>query len=199
MSTPPAGRTARSRDEILQAAVDLCAERGYAAVTMEAVATRAKVGKPTVYRWWPSKGALFLDALMDRLGERFFLYPDTGDIDADLRTWLRTLAEVFADERHGQIISGVIGSAQLDTELAAMIQGKVHTALAAINRARLVKAQEAGQLAAGDPALYDDMLVAPLWYRLLVTGEPITSDYADTIVNTLISPAPGQAPAAEER
>ncbi|MEV6906905.1 TetR/AcrR family transcriptional regulator [Amycolatopsis sp. NPDC051071] len=194
MSPHPTGRTARSRDEILQAAVDLCAERGYAAVTMEAVATRAKVGKPTVYRWWPSKGALFLDALMDRLGERFFLYPDTGDIDTDLRTWLRTLAEVFTDERHGQIISGVIGSAQLDTELAAMIQGKVHTVLAAINRARLAKAQEAGQLAAGDPALYDDMLVAPLWYRLLVTGEPITSDYADTIVNTLTHLPSGQEP-----
>ncbi|MFD8497839.1 TetR-like C-terminal domain-containing protein [Amycolatopsis sp. NPDC059657] len=118
---------------------------------------------------------------------------------ADLRTWLRILAEVFADERHGQIVSGVIGSAQLDTELATMIQGKVHTALATINRARLVKAQEAGQLGACDPALYDDMLVAPLWYRLLVTGEPITSDYADTIVNTLLTPAPGQAPAAEER
>ncbi|MFK0250423.1 TetR/AcrR family transcriptional regulator [Amycolatopsis azurea] len=185
MSPQPANRTARSRDEILRAAIDLCAERGYAAVTMEAVAARSKVGKPTVYRWWPSKGALFLDALMDRLGERFLLYPDTGDIDTDLRTWLRTLTEVFADERHGQIISGVIGSAQLDTGLARMIQKQVHTALAAVNRARLVKAQEAGQLGAGDPALYDDMLVAPLWYRMLVTGEPITSEYADTIVSIL--------------
>ncbi|HUR07802.1 MAG TPA: TetR/AcrR family transcriptional regulator, partial [Nonomuraea sp.] len=144
VNNQPTGRTARSRDAILQAAVDLCAERGYAAVTMEAVAVRAKVGKPTVYRWWPSKGALFLDALMDRLGERFFLYPDTGDIDADLRTWMRELAEVFADERHSQILSGVIGSAQLDPELAALIQGQVHLALAALNRARLIKAQEAG-------------------------------------------------------
>ncbi|MQA95606.1 MAG: TetR family transcriptional regulator [Streptosporangiales bacterium] len=81
-------RTARSREAIFQAAMELCAERSYAAVTMEAIATRARVGKPTLYRWWPSKGVLFLEALTERFGEPYFVIGDTGDLPADLRSWL---------------------------------------------------------------------------------------------------------------
>ncbi|GAA2395988.1 TetR/AcrR family transcriptional regulator [Nonomuraea africana] len=172
---------------ILRAALDLCAERSYAAVTMEAIATRAQVGKPTLYRWWPSKGALYLDAMTERVGEPYFLIPDTGDLAADLRTWVHAVTKVFTDGALGELLAGVVGSAQHDPELASILHEQVHIPLSGRNRERIRAAQERGQVADLDPYLLEDMLVAPLWYRLLITGQPITPQYADMVVNAVLS------------
>ncbi|MFI6284345.1 TetR/AcrR family transcriptional regulator [Streptomyces sp. NPDC051018] len=183
-------RTARSRGAILQAAIDICAERGYHAVTMEAIAARARVGKPTLYRWWPTKGALFLDALTDRIGEQFFLYPDTGDIRVDLRNWLHGVIRLFTDPHYRELTAGVIGSLQHDQELATVVHEQVHVNMKKRNNERLLVARKAGQLPDIDLGLLDDMLVAPMWYRLLVTGEPLTTEYADAVLATLLGPDP---------
>ncbi|MER6593577.1 TetR/AcrR family transcriptional regulator [Micromonospora purpureochromogenes] len=175
---------------ILQAALDLCAERSYTTVTMEAIAARAKVGKPTLYRWWPTKGALFLDALTERLGEPYFLIPDTGDLAADLRAWIRSATKIFTDDTFRGLLAGVVGSAQHDPELAAIIHQKIHIPLSGRNRERIRAAQESGQVAGLDPYLIEDLLIAPLWYRLLITGQPITPHYADTVVDAVLSSTP---------
>ncbi|MBQ0895786.1 TetR/AcrR family transcriptional regulator [Micromonospora sp. U56] len=175
---------------ILQAALDLCAERSYATVTMEAIAARAKVGKPTLYRWWPTKGALYLDALTERLGEPYFLIPDTGDLAADLRAWIQSAAKIFTDDTFRGLLAGVVGSAQHDPELAAILHQKIHIPLSGRNRERIRAAQEGGQVAGLDPYLIEDLLIAPLWYRLLITGQPITPHYADTVVDAVLSSTP---------
>jgi len=187
-------RTARSRATILQAALELCAERGYNAVTMEAIAARAQVGKPTLYRWWPSKGTLFLDALTERFGEPYFQLGDTGDLIADLRNWLHGVTDLFLDPVSRDLIAGVAGTAQHDPELAAILHQQIHLTLSGRNQERIRAGQLAGQLAGFDPLLFEDLLVAPLWYRLLITGRPISRAYADTILNTVLSaaaPPPG--------
>ncbi|MEV4089583.1 helix-turn-helix domain-containing protein, partial [Nonomuraea fuscirosea] len=78
----PARRSERSRQAILDAARELVSEVGYAKLTIEAIAARAGVGKQTIYRWWPSKGAVVLDAFL-ALSEagpgRSMALPDTGD------------------------------------------------------------------------------------------------------------------------
>jgi AcrR family transcriptional regulator len=88
----PARRSERSRRAILTAALDLVEESGYAKLSIEGIAARAGVGKQTIYRWWPSKGAVLLDALLalseDQEGEVLSL-PDTGDLAADLKLVLR--------------------------------------------------------------------------------------------------------------
>jgi AcrR family transcriptional regulator len=175
---------------ILQAALDLCAERSYAAVTMEAIAARAQVGKPTLYRWWPSKGALYLDALTERVGEPYFLIPDTGDLAADLRAWIHAATEVFTDDTFRELLAGVVGSAQHAPELAAILHQQIHIPLSERNRQRIRAAQERGQLVGLDPCLLEDMLIAPLWYRLLISGQPITPQYADMVVNAVLSGNP---------
>jgi AcrR family transcriptional regulator len=175
---------------IIQAALDLCAERSYAAVTMEAIAARAKVGKPTLYRWWPSKGALYLDALTERVGEPYFVIPDTGDLAADLRTWLQSATKIFTDDTFRELLAGVIGSAQHDPELATILHQQIHIPLSGRNRDRIRAAQDSGQLVGLDPYLLEDMLIAPLWYRLLITGQPITPQYADTVMNAVLSSTP---------
>jgi AcrR family transcriptional regulator len=183
------GRGARSRATILQAALELCAERGYHAVTMEAVATRAQVGKPTLYRWWPSKGMLFLDALTERFGEPYFQVGDTGDIVADLRDWLHRVTDLFCDPVSSDLVAGVAGTAQHDPELAAITHRQVHLTLSGRNQDRIRAAQRDGQLTGFDPLLLEDLLVAPLWYRLLITGRPVDHAYADTVLDTVLSTA----------
>lgn len=188
------GRTARSREAILQAALELCAERGYAAVTMEAIAARAQVGKPTLYRWWPSKGALFLDALTERFGKPYFQFAHTGDLAADLRDWLYGVADLFLDPFSRDLIVGVIGAAQHDPELAAILHEQIHIPLSSHNQERIRAGQRNGQLVGTDPLLLEDLLVAPLWYRLLVSGRPIDRAYADTILSTVLNAATPREP-----
>ncbi|WP_226900274.1 TetR/AcrR family transcriptional regulator [Nonomuraea phyllanthi] len=183
------GEGRRSRAAILQAAVDLGAERGYNAVTMEAIASRAHVGKPTLYRWWSSKGTLFLDALTERFGEPYFQVGDTGDLIADLRNWLYGITELFLDPVLSDLVAGVAGAAQHDPELAAILHQQLHLALSGRNQERIRAGQRDGQLIGFDPLLLEDLLVAPLWYRLLITARPISRAYADTILNTVLSAA----------
>ncbi|WP_203236815.1 TetR/AcrR family transcriptional regulator [Nocardia panacis] len=182
MSAEAKKRTARSREAILQAALDLNAERGYAAVGMDAIATRARVGKPTLYRWWPSKGALYLDVLQDRVVEPYIVWPDTGDFVADLHTWIRGFAEMFSNPDLRQLLIGVVGTAQHDPDLARLIRERIHAPQRAKNLERITAAQQAGQLPRLDPGILEELLVAPQWYRLLVSGEPFTVEYADTLV-----------------
>jgi AcrR family transcriptional regulator len=166
---------------------------------MEAIATRARVGKPTLYRWWPSKGALYLDAINERLAAPYFLIPDTGDLEADLRAWIHAVTKIFTDGVLRELFAGVAGSAQHDPELAVILHEQVHIPLSGRNRERIRAAQESGQLAGFDPYLLEDMLIAPLWYRLLITGQLITPEYADMVVNAVLSSNPKPAGNASER
>ncbi|MFE3443082.1 TetR/AcrR family transcriptional regulator [Nocardia sp. NPDC059180] len=181
-------RAARSRSAILQAAIELCAEHGFAAVTMEAIATRAAVGKPTVYRWWRSKSAVLLDALLEIWAAPVVPMTDSGeqDVVADLRRWLYGFVDTFNDPTLRPVIVGVLGAAQLDPELKAAIRERVHAPLRAGNQTCLVAAQRAGLLPAIDPELLEDSLVAPLWYRLLVSDEPVDRDYADAVLAAVL-------------
>src|ERR687891_660297 len=91
-------RNPTSRRAILAAALDLVREVGYAKLSIEGIAARAGVGKQTIYRWWPSKGAVLFDAFLtlseSQDGEVEAL-PDTGDLEADLKLVLRaTVAEL---------------------------------------------------------------------------------------------------------
>ncbi|NUW33165.1 TetR/AcrR family transcriptional regulator [Nonomuraea sp. SMC257] len=183
-------RGPRSREAILQAASDLCGELGYAAVTMEAIAVRARVGKPTLYRWWPSKGAVFLDVVRDKIVEPAIELPDTGDIARDLRAWIRGFAGLFTDPHARQLLVGLLGAAQTDAELAAMLREKVQRPLQAGNRRRIAAAQAAGELPAMDPVLLEELLIGPPWYRLLVSGEPVTVEYADALVDAVLGRPP---------
>src|SRR4051812_2052510 len=101
----PARRSDRSRRAILDAALALVGEVGYNRLTIEAIAARAGVGKQTIYRWWPSKAAVLLDASLALAGDvpegegRPGL-PDTGDLAADLKRVLRATVDEFNDPAH---------------------------------------------------------------------------------------------------
>src|ERR1700733_11955746 len=89
------GRSEEARVAVLEAADDLLVERGFAQLTIEGIAARAGVAKQTIYRWWPSKTDVLLDAFLADAAEEL-TPPDTGDLAADLRLHLGALAEFLS-------------------------------------------------------------------------------------------------------
>ena len=113
---------AEVRRDILTAAGALLLAEGMAAFTIERVAATAGVSKMTIYKWWPSKGALALDGYFDAV-ENTLAFPDTGDIEADLIAQLRAFVHLTVDTPADRVIKELIGQAQTDADLAAAFRG----------------------------------------------------------------------------
>ncbi len=185
-STPdPTRRSERSRRAILTAAAELVHETGYRKLTIEAIAARAGVGKQTIYRWWPSKGAVVLDGLLAELSDPDDLsLPDTGDVEADIRLVQRAIVAELADPKLSGTSRTLMVEMQEDPQLAEdMLERLLRPQLGAIAD-RLRSAQDAGQLRA-DLALpvAVEMLVGPLYHRWLLRTGPLTDEYADTVTD----------------
>ena len=200
----PVRRNERSRRAILRAALDLLAETGYADLTIEAIATRAGVGKQTIYRWWRGKGSVILDALVDEAataGEA--VLPDTGDLGADLRTVLRATVAEFADPRLSATTRALTIETLADDALAEQVRDRLLRPQLAAVRARLLAGRLAGQVRTDvdlDQAV--ELLFGPVYHRWLLRTGPLTDAYADGVVQlalTAIAPvATPASPAAPE-
>jgi AcrR family transcriptional regulator len=182
----PARRNERSRRAILTAAAELVHEVGYRRLTIEAIAARAGVGKQTIYRWWPSKGAVVLDGFLAAVNEDpdDLSLPDTGDVAADLRGVLRAIVAELADPKLSGTSRALMIEMQEDTELAdTMLERLLGPQLAAIAD-RLRAAQHAGQLRADlDLAVAVELLLGPLYHRWLLRTAPLTEAYADMVTD----------------
>ncbi|MET7462895.1 TetR/AcrR family transcriptional regulator [Nonomuraea sp. NPDC005501] len=184
----PARRNERSRRAVLDAARDLVSELGYAKVTIEAIAARAGVGKQTIYRWWPSKGAVIFDSflVLSEGGEGVRL-PDTGDLEADLKMVMRATVAEFADPAFEAPVRALNMEIIGDPTLAAMYREKLAGPVDEAKKERLRSGQRAGQLAAdADLDLVLEVLYAPLYQRWLLRSGPLTPEYADALVETTL-------------
>jgi AcrR family transcriptional regulator len=163
---------------VLEAADDLLAERGFAGVTIEGIAARAQVAKQTIYRWWTSKTDILFDALAEDAATYFTAY-DGDDLGGDLRDHLRQLAVFLAETDPGAVCRALAGQAQHDPEVAA--------------RFRAEFAQSRGELPGDtDIDLAADQLVGPIYYRVLVTGEPIPPEFTDALVDQYLARRQGK-------
>ncbi|MFP2910695.1 TetR/AcrR family transcriptional regulator [Pyxidicoccus sp. 3LFB2] len=199
--TPNAARRSeQSHQAILTAAVELVGELGYARLTIEAIAARAGVGKQTIYRWWPSKGAVVLDAFMALSGsDQGTALPDTGDLEADLKAVLRATAVELGNPRFDLPSRALTAESQTDPALAKQfVDGVLRPHLEAIKE-RLRSAQRAGQVAKGaDLDVAVELLVGPLYHRWLLRTAPLSEAYAETVVDYVLAalrPAGAQSPA----
>ncbi|MFI6227353.1 TetR/AcrR family transcriptional regulator [Micromonospora echinospora] len=188
---PPdaARRSDRSRLAILAAARDLVVEVGYPRVSIEAIARRAGVGKQTIYRWWPSKGAVVFDAVRalseDETG--VITLPDTGDLEADLKTVLRATAVEFTDPTLSALLRALYAEIAVDPDLATLYRETVERPLTEAKLDRLRSAQRAGQLDPdADLALCLDFLYAPFTQRWLSRTGPLDDAYADALVEATL-------------
>jgi AcrR family transcriptional regulator len=190
LTAPRRGRgrrpAAEVRAAVLEAAARLLFDQGLQAVTFERVATAAGSSRMTLYKWWPSPGALAAEAYFDRV-ESTLDFPDSGDIEADLRHQLRAFVHLIQEEGAGRVIAQLIGAAQTDPALqgafsTAYSRPRRELALVALDRAR-----RRGQLR-DDLSL--DVIVDQLWgacyHRLLIPDEPLTERFADELVENVL-------------
>ncbi|ROQ66865.1 TetR family transcriptional regulator [Streptomyces sp. 840.1] len=158
-------RSESSRRATLEAALDLCTEKGYGRVTVEAIAARAGVSKKTIYRWWPSKSAVLLEAFTEALVQS---NPpvETDDIAADLRTHVNGAVAVLSVPPFGPAYAGILSEVHHDDELAEIVRTQLIEPRfeEVVNRLRAAQAQ--GQIPPGaDLRLAVEMLYGPVYYR----------------------------------
>ncbi|MBF6211418.1 TetR/AcrR family transcriptional regulator [Nocardia puris] len=171
-SIRPGGRTARVRDAVLRSAGDLLAERGFAALDLTEVAAAAGVGKTTVYRRWGTPAGLVADLLAD-MAEQSLPRADTGSLRGDLLANARLVAKTLTDPRQSRLFRAVIAAATTDPACATALHRFYDTRLTEW-AACVTDAVERGEAPEGtDPRAVLSAVSAPLYYRLLASGDPI--------------------------
>jgi AcrR family transcriptional regulator len=178
-------RSERARAATLEAAGELLDERGLAALSVDAIATHAGVSKATIYRWWPSKAAVVMDAFLERTSPQM-PFPDTGSTREDLRRQMRSVIRLFNDAATSRPFVALIAESQHDPVLAAALRERFIAARRAAATEAFARGIERGDLKADlDVEIAIDALYGALYYRLLVSGEPLTPRYADRLLDQL--------------
>ena len=191
-------RSERAREAVLAAAAELLLTRGLGAVSMDAVAEQARVSKATIYRWWPTKETLALDALHH---EWALAQPtqETGSLRAELLSLLRPWVRVVGKRPYGRVIAALVTEAQADPAFGELYRERFVEPRRAQVRPILLRAIERGELpATTDIELALDLLYGPLYHRLLHGHAPLNERFLRKLVDTVLaglatSQAPGQS------
>lgn len=178
----PGGRSARVRSAILEAAAALLMEVGYDATSYEDIALRAGVHRTTVYRRWPSKPELVADAL-DLHTDEHVPIPNTGSFAGDLLALARSVAANIGTEGGARRSRSIVAAAATSDELAetvyAFMGRRIERAEAIVERA-----VARGDLPNGiDPRVALEPAMGAIWYRLLLTGEPIDDTFVEQVAS----------------
>lgn len=173
---------------ILDATLELLTEAGYSALTVEGVAARAGVGKATIYRRWPSKLPLVIEAFRELPGLEEI---DTGELAADLKEMLRSYLRVFHTTPLGQVFPSLAGERLHNPELSELFDPLVVARRQPLIR-RLERAVARGELRSGvDVQLVADLLVGPISVRLFTTGTHTPPRLVGPIVDYLLAGVAG--------
>ena len=184
----PSGRGRRRDraldDRILEQLLALLGSHGYAGLTLDELAARSGVAKTTILRRWPSK-ATVAAAGVERLALQSVDVPDSGTLRVDLLALLHGAEETFVRDR-GQFVARLIREAGHHREIADLVHTVIHTRRQAYRRV-LAMAIARGELAPSvDQELLIDLLIGPIWTRVLITRDPITREYVDSIVEAVL-------------
>ncbi len=195
LGTPGRGRRGRPPspdvdERILDAALSMLADGGYGGFRLDALATRAGVAKTTILRRWPSKAAVTA-AAVERLALQTVDLPESGTLRGDLHALLTSAVTVFT-HGDGRFVPRLIRESGHHPEIADLLHTVIHTRRLAYRRVlgRAIARQELDPDV--DQDLLIDLLIGPIWTRLLITRDPITAVLVDQIVDALIRafPAP---------
>ena len=191
-SPPP--RSERTRQAILGATRDILAEGGVRALTVEGVAVRAGVAKTTIYRRWRGKDELALAVLVDMV-ESVTSTPDLGDTRREFIRFVGKTVKILSTTLMGRVMQGLVSDLATDPDLASAFRARV-VALRIDETRRVVDRGVArGQLRPDiDIELVHELLFGPVYYRLLLSGTPLESRFAEQIVDSvmpgLVAPKP---------
>ncbi len=180
-------RSERAHASIVAATQELLVERGYGNLTIEGVAARAGVGKQTIYRWWPSRAALVLEAYL--AGSDALPPPaPRASLEEDVRALLVWLSAVLAQPIGGRVLAGLVADIEHDDDLAEGFRRDVVPARRTAMLAALERGRARGEIRAdADLGVAVDALHGAVFYRLLLSGAPLDDAFAATVADHVLA------------
>lgn len=179
-----ARRNPASAEAILEAAEAVLQEDGYSGFSIEAVARRARAGKPTIYRWWPSKAALLVEVYQRQ--KRHIVYADTGDIEEDLYLFAQSLFAQWRDTPAGNIFRSLVAEAQFDRTAAAVLADYAEGRRAFTGKL-VERAKARGEVAGNvDPTQVADLVSSYAWIHLLTGRLDEDPDRLRAAIRTIV-------------
>jgi len=189
--SPGRPRSEQARVAILRSTLKLLGANGFSDLGIEEIAAHARVGKATVYRWWPNKAALIADAFVSSTTRKLH-FPDTGSVRTDMSQQMRQLIKIFSSRR-GRIVSAILGGGQSDRDLIAAFRERFlwprrQEAYATLRRGIL-----RGELRKDvDLDLLLDSLYGPIYMRFLIRHDKLTPDFVDHLCELVLAGAEPQ-------
>jgi AcrR family transcriptional regulator len=178
--SPGRPRSEEARKAILESTLELLKQSGFADLSIESIASHAGVGKATVYRWWPNKGGLVMDAFVS-VAEQELSFPPSGPVEKAIREQMKKWSSIFGGPL-GRVIAAVIGAGQSEPEMLEAFQNYYVEPRRREARELLKQAIKNGEIRSDlDPNLILDILYGPLYLRLLIQSGPLTLAFIDQI------------------
>ena len=181
----PRAAAAIAHERVLDAVQSLLGERPFRELTMDSVAQRASVGKPTLYRWWPTKNALVMTLISERVpwgGE----ISDDASAQAKLKGRVERTIELYSGV-FGKIMAGLIGEAQADPELGRVLYETQIRPRRTATIAEIEQGKAEGEFRGSlDAELLVDAIFGAIYYRLLLSSAPLTPDYGAELVEQVL-------------
>lgn len=177
-------RSEESEEAILAATIQLLSQKPLRDITMEEIARKAGVGKATIYKWWPSKAYVALDAFLRKMN-RMVPIPDTGSVRRDILEQLRSLM-VFYKSPAGRILGQFVAESQTDKEFASLFRQRFLKPRRETTGVVLDRGVERGEIDQNlDRELVLDMMYGPAIYRMIIGHAPLEAKMADEMVSIL--------------
>ncbi len=183
---PGRPRSEESRQSILRSTLKLLKQNGgFPELSIEAIAADAKVGKTTVYRWWPTKAALVADAFFASAEEEL-QFPNTGSVQRDMSLQMRRVIRIFRSDR-GKVVAALLAGGQSDPELLEAFRERFLWPKRRQAYQTLQRGIDRGELPAdSDLDLVLDSLYGPIYMRFLIRHDKLDESFADEICGLVL-------------
>ena len=185
---PGRPRSEHARQAILRSTLSLLQHTGFPELTIEAIAADAGVGKATVYRWWPNKGALVVDAFASS-AEHKLHFPDTGSVYQDMSLQMNQFMGILRSRR-GRIVAALLGAGQSDPELLEAFRERFLRPRRQEAYKTLRRGIERGELPTNlDLDLVLDILYGAIYMRFLIRHDELSESYVREVCRLVLGGA----------
>jgi AcrR family transcriptional regulator len=182
---PGRPRSEESRTAVLRATSELLHEVGLRAMTTEEIASRSGASKATIYKWWPNKYAVAIDAFLSEMMAES-RDPDTGSARDDLTAVVRGLLHFYTGPS-GRVFAQLVGEAQADPSIQQELRTNLVDSRRELFRTIWDRGVHRGELRADvDPDAALDLVIGPALYRLMIGHAPLSDEAADALVDAAI-------------
>jgi AcrR family transcriptional regulator len=180
-------RSSASHAAIQRATLELLQESGFGSLTIEAIAARAGASKATIYRWWPNKASVAMEAFITQIVPAL-PFENTGHLHEDFRKHLRTMVTVLGSPL-GRTLAEIIAEMQHDPDLASAFREQYVVPRRRAPREALQQAVERGELPAGsNPDIIMDALYGAIYFSLLIRTHEIDQAFVDGLIDQILTP-----------